>query len=741
MFFPICGVLLGGFLVGSAVAPAATSLRTRQIVLQLQAAPSPPRLVSLQVGGATPWENVASEDLIQSALLEGHPVSLHWQHKRGVERVDAGHVIFVYEAASPHLRLTWEWIAKASNGPIEHRIRIENLDNREVWIPPQPSFTFRFRAQPQTALVHMYVDKGAGRPSSIGTHFVPVPPLYHWKGVSSTYATDEGPREIIPFSLLQRTEYSGHGREIKDGWYVGVEFSGRTSLTLDRKEGIVSGRVGLDPDPVPSWIRLSPNGQFAAPPVFLGAFRGDADDAGNVLRPWVRQVLANPTTWANPHYPLLVNNSWGSGMAIDEAVAKRMIRDSAELGMEMFHLDAGWFRSVGDWYPDPKKFPSGLAALSKEAHALGLRFGIWVNWAEAGVANRLGALNINAAASKDLLVADAPKDWRPEPFVGRTIDLGAPSARHYAEGELERIVSSYKLDMLEHDGYVVARACARVDHPHAPPPSSYPAAISGSGVALPFGSNSTDVSYRATLAYYALYGELRRRHPSLLLEICNDGGRMVDFGSASHGDYFSITDSYDPVSNRQAFFDASHLLPPAMLEDYVEKWPTPTMESFRYMLRSGMMGWLTIMQATNAWTPEQQQAAKQEFTLYKSKLRPFIRDADLFHVSQRPDGVHWDATEYVNSPLGRGVLYAFRGSNETERTHRFQLRGLQPGKLYRLHFQDHSSGDATVRGTELLTEGLEVSLPHPNSSELIFFQRIDGAPGSSTGVSAHPFPR
>ena len=51
-------------------------------------------------------------------------------------------------------------------------------------------------------------------------------------------------------------------------------------------------------------------------------------------------------------------------MAVDETLAKRMIDDSAELGLEMFHIDAGWFRGVGDWYPDPKKFPHGLASIA-----------------------------------------------------------------------------------------------------------------------------------------------------------------------------------------------------------------------------------------------------------------------------------------------------------------------------------------------------------------------------------------
>ena len=124
------------------------------------------------------------------------------------------------------------------------------------------------------------------------------------------------------------------------------------------------------------------------------------------------------------------------------------------------------------------------------------------------------------------------------------------------------MITSYNLDMLEHDGYLVAQNCSRTDHPHAPPPPDAVTVIKGSGIAMPDTSNSTDVSYHAVRAYYDIYSHLREQHPDLMFEICNDGGRMVDFGSASHGDYFSITDTYDPLSNRRAFYDASQVLPP-----------------------------------------------------------------------------------------------------------------------------------------------------------------------------------
>ena len=127
---------------------------------------------------------------------------------------------------------------------------------------------------------------------------------------------------------------------------------------------------------------------------------------------------------------------------------------------------------------------------------------------------------------------------------------------------------------------------------------------------------------------------------------------------------------------------------------------------------------------TTAWTAEQHKAAKEEFELYKEKLRPLIREADLYHISARPDGVHWDAIEYFDAAKGQGAVYAFRGSIDTEANHSFVLKGLQRGRRYRLHFQDQTSPDRDMDGKELLSGGLRVGLGTPNSSELIFFQEI-----------------
>jgi melibiase-like protein/glycosyl hydrolase family 36 len=715
-------------------------LQTADTSIVLHAGDSAPRLTQLAMLGQPPWINRGAEALPEYVEVDERPRPVMWKLASHETISDRHHAVFVYETSSPHLRLTWEWQARADYGPIEHQIRIENLSDKEIWLPFQDSFTLDFSVAKNAQLKHFFVEKGADTPSPAGIHDVALNQGYAWQGFSSTYchpAKGEA-REVIPWFLVQRVNSSNsspqggssqhgisqHGSS-QYGWYVGIEFSGRTRLAIARKGDSLQGAAGLNPTPGPFRTRLRAGESFETPKIFLGGFRGGPDGAGNVLRRWVREVLTNPATWDNGSYPYLVNNSWGNGMAVDEALAHRMIQDSAELGFDMFHMDAGWFRGVADWYPNRQKFPNGLAAIADDAHRHGLKFGLWVDWAQAALDTESGALNLRNPNVRDWLVSDVPDDWKPEPFKGQTIDIGAPEAEAWCSREVERIVTDYRLDMLEHDGYLVAQGCDRSDHPHAPPDPANTKIQKEWGSYFVYGPNATDVSYHAVRAYYDIYSNLRKNHPGLLFEICNDGGRMIDFGSASHGDYFSITDTYDPLSNRRAFYDTSFVLPAAMLETYVEKWPTPSIQNFRYMLRSGMMGWLTIMLDTSAWTAEQHAVAKQEFQIYKATLRPFIRDASLFHICARPDGIHWDGMEYFNPKARKGVVYAFRGSTETESSHSYILQGLNASTTYTLHFQDGSSADRSVHGAELMRQGLTVSLAKPNSSELIFFDQAE----------------
>lgn len=720
----VCICLLSGLL---APWPLAAEVASRSVLLgnadnqvELQSGPSMPRLLRLTDMDGGTWHGIGGEHLIGTATIDGIEVPLHWRYEASASRIRQHSVSLAYEDPATGLRLFWEWRVPTRHGPIEHVIRLQNLGRHAVWIPLQDSLRLTWKVAASQPLQQLWIDKGAGEPPPVGTHLVPLADGYAWHGESSTFAHPLAgqPREIIPWFLVRRAA------PMKGGWYVGVEFSGRIAMRLERHGDALESVIGLNPEPGPFRTRLAPGESFATPTVFIGAGSGDVDETGNTLRRWVRAVLNDPVTLRNPAYPLVTVNSWGSAMAITEAQARHMMDDAHRLGFEMFHLDAGWFRAVGDWRPDPVKFPHGLAALSDYAHGLGLKFGLWVDWAQAGTSTGKGALNVDDPQVRDWLTTDPPPGWKPAEFKGMTIDLGVPAAQAWATTEVNRIVHDYHVDMLEHDGYVVAQGCDRSDHPHAPIDPAKTRRYSDDDFLWVDSSNSTDVSLHATRAYYDIQRALKRRHPGLLLEICNDGGRMVDFGSAAHGDYFSIVDSYDPLSNRQAFYDASHVLPPAMLETYVKAWPTPRIENFRYMLRSGMMGWFTLMIDTNEWSRQQHVAAAREIAFYKAVLRPLIRSADLYHVGPRPDGRGWDGTEYFDAGRDRGVLYAFHGSAIAPAMFRFPLQGLRRDGRYRLHFRDGSSPDRVMDGRDLMQSGLAVSLPMTHSSELVLIEGL-----------------
>src|ERR1700677_2763369 len=235
-----CGLLLVLMASGPALnAQLSGSIHTGQTTLVLQAGREEPRLVSLQSGKFLAWPNGISERLIDSVQKGGRTVSLRWELDERDSHITGRAATFVYQSSSPRLRLTWKWEARAEYGPVEHSIAIENLSSSEIWLPLQDSFCFRFQVEASLPLQHWYVEKGAGKPSDVGTHQVPIRAGYRWSGRSSTYARDQDEREIIPWFMVERDNRT------QDGWYVGIEFSGRTRLTLQRDAGSIDGAAGL----------------------------------------------------------------------------------------------------------------------------------------------------------------------------------------------------------------------------------------------------------------------------------------------------------------------------------------------------------------------------------------------------------------------------------------------------------------------------------------------------------------
>jgi hypothetical protein len=666
-------------------------LSTEDTTIAVTGADGGPAVIELRRTGGRNWvEQAAETPLVDTAYVGEERRKVSWHYVRG--EAAGGTVRLRFACREPKMTAVSVWEAREGPGPIEHHIEITNGGASDLLLPLQPSLVVALTPRSGHRIENWWVEKGAGRPSDHGTHREPVGPGYSFSHGSTPRSEDGENRDMIPWLSLQ----DATGGE---GAYFGIEFSGRVAM------GVASGNglrvtLGLDPSGWEYRTRIGPGETFETPTVFVGCYAGDVDDGANRLHRFVERHLRPAPP--DDRYPWVVNNTWGCGIDVHEKLARGMIDDSAALGCEMYHIDAGWFRGVGDWESHPNKFPNGLAPIADYPHSKGILFGLWVGWTQAGdTTHGMETASVDNPAQRHWLPVDPPPGWNPRPFTGATLCLASKPAREWCLGLLRRVVKEYKVDMLEHDQRMIVSGCARTDHGHTLHPA--------------------DVAYYATRGYYHVYDTLRAECPKLAFEDCVDGGRMVDYGAARRVHYFSVTDSYDPLSNRRAFHDTSYAMPPSMCECYVENAPAPTVGTFRAMLRSGMMGFLTLMCDTRQWSAEQHDAARRQIAIYKEWIRPLVRQAELYHVSERPDGVRWDGMQYFDPQIGKGVLFAFRGTTEEE-AHRFRLRGLRADARYRVWFEDGSSPERTLSGKELMSSGVEVNLPEPGTSELVYLQ-------------------
>ena len=122
------------------------------------------------------------------------------------------------------------------------------------------------------------------------------------------------------------------------------------------------------------------------------------------------------------------------------------------------------------------------------------------------------------------------------------------------------------------------------------------------------------------------------------------------------------------------------------------------------------------------WSAQQRTDIKRAVATYKQKLRPLIRNADLYHIFPRPDGKRWDGIEYFDPTARKGVVYLFKSAAGTDATG-VKFRGLRADARYRVTFEDGSNPAIDKTGKELAS-GINVTLKGSPVSELMFFEEI-----------------
>nr|WP_326584584.1 alpha-galactosidase [Streptomyces sp. NBC_00481] len=216
----------------------------------------------------------------------------------------------------------------------------------------------------------------------------------------------------------------------------------------------------------------------------------------------------------------------------------------AEVGVERFVLDDGWFRhrrddrsGLGDWYVDETVWPSGLRPLIDHVRAPGMEFGLWV---EPEMVNPDSDL---ARAHPEWILATGgrtPADRRSQ----QVLDLTHPEAYAYILERLDDLLTEYDIAYLKWD-----HNRELVDAGHSP--SGEPAV------------------HRQTLAVYALLDELRARHPGLEIESCSSGGGRVDLAILERTDRVWASDCNDALERQSINRWTGLLLPPELVGSHI----------------------------------------------------------------------------------------------------------------------------------------------------------------------------
>ena len=233
-------------------------------------------------------------------------------------------------------------------------------------------------------------------------------------------------------------------------------------------------------------------------------------------------------------------NSWeGVHFDVHEITLREMIQRTAELGVELFVLDDGWFgkrdddtSSLGDWEPDTAKLPGGLQPLCDFARSCGIDFGLWMEPEMVCPRSNLYTAHPEWAIR---LPGIAPREERHQ----LVLDLANPATR--IDEPVRRTLSTNP--GISYVKWDCNRKMSDTGSTHLPPE------LQGN-LFFDYISN-----------YYSLMRRLRQEFPQVTFQCCSAGGGRLDCGAAAFHEEFWLSDNTDACDRLRMQWAASYFFP------------------------------------------------------------------------------------------------------------------------------------------------------------------------------------
>ncbi|RKS08900.1 alpha-galactosidase [Nocardiopsis sp. Huas11] len=451
----------------------------------------------------------------------------------------------------------------------------------------------------------------------------------------------------------------GFGFRHGEVWGVHTGWSGdhvHLAERLPEGAGRADGVLAGGELPHPGEVRLAQGQSYTSPWVYFSWSDQGLDGMSARVHRWLRSRPSHPSS---PR-PVVLNTWEAVYFDHDLDTLIRLADTAADLGVERFVLDDGWFRGrrddtagLGDWTVDTEVWPDGLHPLFDHVRSLGLQVGLWV---EPEMVN------------PDSDLARAHPDWflstegRPPPASRhqQLLDLARPEAFEYVFEHLDALLTEYRPDHVKWD-----HNRDLLEPVHAP--------TGGAG------------THRHTLAVYELLDRLRARHPAVEIESCSSGGGRVDLGVLERTDRVWASDTNDPLERLAIQRWTGLLLPPELVGSHVggpRSHTTSRVADLSLRCLTSLMSHAGIEWDITGCAPEELEVLRGWIGLYR-ELRPLLHSGDLVHADA-PD--HAEQLDGVVAPDGSEAVFRYARLATSARAvpGRVRLPGLREDRTYRL---------------------------------------------------------
>jgi alpha-galactosidase len=411
-----------------------------------------------------------------------------------------------------------------------------------------------------------------------------------------------------------------------------------------------------------------------------------------------------------PRLRPVVFNSWCvTEFAVNEANQKQFADLAAQLGVEHFMIDDGWFGSrkndhagLGDWWPDPDKFPHGLKPIIDYVHKLGMEFGLWI---EPEMVNS----NSQLYREHPDWIINFPGRPRSEGRNQLILNLARDEVKEHLFNVFDKLLTDNDIKIVKWD---MNRHVSEPGWPEVPP------------------AEQKRIWVKYVDNFYALVDRLRAKHPQVEFETSEGGGGRVDLGLLTRMEQINTSDNGDAFDGLRIWEGYSMAYAPRLINGGIGDNPGSNNRSlplkFRFLAGMKMGGSFGFCCDLRKWSSEDLAFGKKMADYYKS-IRGTLQQGKLYRLFSPFEG-NLTATEYVSQDGKQAVLFAFQHSQQLLRAApAIYLRGLEERAIYRIKPIDDKLLDKqeTLSGSYLMNHGLSFKMTGDFDSTSVTLERIE----------------